>query len=67
MGKVKFADRIIEEINIREKSVIKEETNNSVNGEEFERWLRRKNINLSIKEITEDCKNILSVLNNEED
>ena len=38
-----------------------------VTGEEFEKWLREKNINLTPKEIANDCQGILDMLNNDEE
>ena len=38
-----------------------------VTGEEFEKWLREMNINLTSKEIASDCQGILDMLNNDEE
>ena len=35
-----------------------------VTGEEFEKWLKDRNINLTRREIVEDCRGILNMLNN---
>lgn len=46
---IKFADDIIKEINNRGKISVR---NNCVTGEEFEKWLRRKNTNEGYKVYT---------------
>lgn len=55
---IKYADEIVKEI--EERGQIKVLT-----GEEFEQWLRDRNINLTREVILEDCQGILDMLNSE--
>ena len=61
---IKFADEIAKEIKERGQIKIQD---NCVTGEEFEKWLREMNINLTSKEIASDCQGILDMLNNDEE
>ena len=61
---IKFADEIAKEI--KERGQI-QAPDGCVTGEEFEKWLREKNINLAPKEIANDCQGILDMLNNDEE
>lgn len=49
---IKFADEIAKEIKERGQIQVPD---GCVTGEEFEKWLREKNINLTPKEIANDC------------
>ena len=61
---IKFADEIAKEIKERGQIQVPD---GCVTGEEFEKWLREKNINLTPKEIANDCQGILDMLNNDEE
>ena len=61
---IKLADEIAKEIKERGQIQV---PYSCVTGEEFEKWLREKNINLTPKEIAHDCKGILDMLNNDEE
>ena len=58
---IKSADEITKEIKERGEIQVQE---GYVAGEEFEQWLRDKNIGLTPKEIAEDCQGILDMLGN---
>lgn len=58
---IKYADEIVKEIEERGQIQV---PNGYVTGEEFEKWLRDRNINLTKEEIKEDCQGILDMLNN---
>lgn len=60
---LKLANEIAKDIKDRGKIQIPD---GYVNGEEFEKWLRNKDIHLTRKEIVEDCQGILDMLNNKE-
>lgn len=60
---IKYANQIIKEIKERGHIQV---SNGYVTGEEFEKWLRDRNINLTREEIVEDCEGILNMLNGEE-
>ena len=57
---IKYANQIIKEIEERGQIQV---PNGCVTGEEFEKWLRDRNINLTREEIVEDCEGILNMLN----
>lgn len=57
---IKYANQIIKEIEERGHIQV---PNGYVTGEEFEKWLRDRNINLTREEIVEDCEGILNMLN----
>ena len=57
---IKYANQIIKEIEERGQIQV---PNGCVTGEEFEKWLRDRNINLTREEIVEDCEGILNKLN----
>ena len=61
---IKFADEIAKEIKERGQIQVPD---GCVTGEEFEKWLREKNINITPKEIANDCQGILDMLNNDEE
>jgi hypothetical protein len=60
---IKYADKIAEEINERGPIHVPD---GCVTGEEFEQWLRDRNIDLTREEIIEACDGILDMLNNED-
>ena len=60
---IKYANQIIKEIEERGQIQV---PNGYATGEEFEKWLRDRNINLTREEIVEDCEGILNMLNGEE-
>ena len=57
---IKYADEIVKEIEGRGEIQIPD---GYVTGEEFEKWLRDKNINLTTEEIAEGCQGILDMMN----
>ena len=61
---IKYADEVIEEIEERGPIQV---PNGYVTGEEFDRWLIEKNIGLTREEIAECCRDILDMLNEEND
>ena len=61
---IKLADEIAKEIKERGQIQVPD---GCATGEEFEKWLREKNINLTPKEIANDCQGILDMLNNDEE
>ena len=61
---IKFADEIVKEIKERGQIQVPD---GCVTGEEFDKWLREMNINLTSKEIASDCQGILDMLNNDEE
>ena len=58
---IKYANEIAKEIKERGEIQVPE---CCVIGEEFEKWLRDRNINLTKEEIKEDCQGIFDMLNN---
>lgn len=60
---IKYANEIVKEIEERGEIQVPD---GCVTGEEFEKWLRDRDINLTRKEIAEDCQGILDMLNSEE-
>lgn len=60
---IKYANEIVKEIEERGEIQVPD---GCVTGEEFEKWLRDRDINLTKKEIAEDCQGILDMLNSEE-
>lgn len=58
---LKLANEIAKEIEERGQIQIPD---NYVTGEEFEKWLRERNINLTKEEILDDCQGIIDMLNN---
>lgn len=60
---IKYENEIVMEIKERGQIQV---PNGCVTGEEFEKWLRDKNINLAREEIAKDCKGILDMLNDVE-
>ena len=63
---IKYANQIIKEIEERGQIQVPNGYITDVTGEEFEKWLRDRNINLTREEIVEDCEGILNMLNGEE-
>lgn len=60
---IKYANEIIKEIEERGEIQV---PYGCVTGEEFEKWLRNRDVNLTRKEVAEDCQGILDILNREE-
>lgn len=61
---IKYANEIVKEIEERGQIQVPD---NCITGEEFEKWLREKNINLTPKEIANDYQGILDMLGNDEE
>ena len=59
---IKYSGDIVKDINNRGQIHVPD---GYVTGDEFEQWLRERNINLTREEIVEDCQGILDMLNDE--
>lgn len=59
---IKYATEITKEITKRGQIQVPD---GYVTGEEFEKWLRDKDIGLTKEEIAEDCKGIFEMMNDE--